>query len=226
MPSYVSPDAIIFDLDGTLWDTNATCAHAWNHSLARLGIAYRPITAADVRSVAGRAHVDAVREVFTGLDEDQIQQISELTQTEDNLAIARCGADIYPGVREVVPHLRTRFPLMIVSNCQRGYIELFLSTSGLGEHFVDFECWGNTGNPKPANLRALIARNRLRSPWLVGDTEGDYDAAAENDVWFVHAGYGFGAVPRCDARIERFAELIELTARKTPACPASPRPRS
>jgi len=221
-----APDALIFDLDGTLWDTNATCANAWNRVLARLGIAYRPITAADVRSVAGRAHVDAVRAVFSGLAEDDVQRISLLTQTEDNLAISRYGADIYPGVRELIPRLGTLLPLMIVSNCQRGYIELFLSTSGLGEHFVDFECWGNTGSHKAANLRALIARNDLRSPWLVGDTEGDHEAASENGVPFVHAGYGFGVVSGCDARIESFAELLELTDRTIPACRASRPPRS
>jgi phosphoglycolate phosphatase len=221
-----APDALIFDLDGTLWDTNATCAQAWNHVLARLDIAYRPITAADVRRVAGRAHVDAVREAFSGLAEDDIQRISLLTQTEDNRAISRYGADIYPGVRELIPRLGAFLPLMIVSNCQRGYIELFLSTSGLGEHFGDFECWGNTGNHKAANLGALIARNDLRSAWLVGDTEGDYEAASENGVRFVHAGYGFGGVSGCDARIEDFSELLELTARTIPACRASRRPRS
>jgi phosphoglycolate phosphatase len=226
MSSHAPPDALIFDLDGTLWDTNAACAQAWNDVLARLRIVYRPITAADVRAVAGRAHGDAVREVFADLSEDEVQRISEQTQIEDNLAIARLGADIYPGVHELVPHLRALFPLMIVSNCQRGYVELFFSTSGLGEHFVDFECWGNTGKTKSANLRALIERNRLRCPWFVGDTAGDYEAASENGVWFVYAGYGFGAVERCDERIESFSELAELTARTIPACRASRRPRS
>jgi phosphoglycolate phosphatase len=226
MPASAPPDALVFDLDGTLWDTNAICAQSWNCVVARLGIAYRPITTEDVRSVAGKAHLDAVREVFAGLAEDVIERISLQTQTEDNLAIARHGADIYPGVRELVPRLRACLPLMIVSNCQRGYIELFLSTSGLGEHFVDFECWGNTGNHKAANLRALIARNHLLSPWLVGDTEGDHQAASENRMPFVHAAYGFGAVSGCDARIQSFAELAELTARTIPVCRASRHPRS
>jgi len=210
MHAHVRPDALIFDLDGTLWDTCVTCAEVWNRVLARLGIPYRPITASDVRSVAGQPHPEGVRRVFGGLPEEQIQGISEQTQIEDNLAIALDGGELYPGVREQIPRLRMLVPLMIVSNCQRGYIEIFLSTSGLGEHFVDFECWGNTGRTKSENLCALIERNRLRTPWLVGDTEGDCDAARDNGVRFVHASYGFGRVAVCDERIERFADLIEL----------------
>ena len=34
-------DALIFDLDGTLWDTCATCAKAWNRVIERNAIPYR-----------------------------------------------------------------------------------------------------------------------------------------------------------------------------------------
>ncbi len=204
------PDALVLDLDGTLWDTCAICAEAWNQVLGRLGIDHRPITASDVRSIAGQPHPEGVRRVFAGLPEETIRRISEETAIEDNLAIARSGGDLYPGVLEHVPQLRALLPLMIVSNCQRGYIEVFLSTSGLAEHFVDFECWGSTGRTKSANLRTLIERNGLRSPWFVGDTEGDREAASDNGVPFVHAGYGFGRVAACDHRIEAFPELTAL----------------
>jgi phosphoglycolate phosphatase len=206
----VRPDALIFDLDGTLWDTNATCADAWNRVLARLGIAYRLITEADVRGVAGQPHIEAVRQVFAGLSEGQIARLAEETQGEDNRAVAQFGGFLFPGVREHVPGLRARLPLLIVSNCQRGYIEIFLESSGLGEHFVDFECWGNTGRSKADNLGALIARNRLRAPWFVGDTSGDHQAACENRVPFVYASYGFGQVEHSEHRIDRFADLVAL----------------
>ncbi len=208
----MQPDALIFDLDGVLWDTNEVCALAWNGVLAELGIAYREITADDIRAVCGRPHPEAVRKVFPDLPREQIEQISDHTRGEDVRAIAERGGELFPGVRELVPALRERLPLAIVSNCQSGYVEVFLETSGLARYFVDFECWGNTGRGKPDNLRSVIARNRLRAPLFVGDTEGDREAALANRVPFVHAAYGFGRVAACDHRIARFDELPLLVA--------------
>jgi phosphoglycolate phosphatase len=206
----VRADALIFDLDGTLWDTTAVCARAWNQVLTRLGIARPEITEAEVRAVTGRPHREAVRSAFAELSEEQIDRIARETELEDNRAIAEHGGELYAGVREHVPQLCARLPLMIVSNCQRGYIEVFLQTSGLAGCFADFECWGNTGRSKGENLRAVIARAAARQPVFVGDTEGDALAARENGVPFVHTSYGFGSVQRCDQRIARFAELLTL----------------
>jgi phosphoglycolate phosphatase len=203
-------DALIFDLDGTLWDTNATCAQAWNQVTARLAIEYRAITEADVRGVAGQPHLQAVRSVFEGLSETDVQRISDETAREDNAAIARSGGCLFAGVCELLPQLARLLPLMIVSNCQSGYIEIFLEQSGLGPVFLDFECWGRTGNGKTENLGAVVRRNRIQRPLFVGDTEGDQRAALDNGIPFVHARYGFGEVTAADYYIDRFMDLALL----------------
>ena len=204
-------DAVVFDLDGTLWDTTGTCADAWNRVLARLGIVRpAPIVATDVQRISGMPHRDAIRHAFPDLGEADVERLAELTAAEDNRAIAEHGGELYPGVREHLPRLAARVPLMIVSNCQQGYIETFLSWSGLGAHFADHECWGNTGASKAENLAAIVRRNRLAAPLFVGDTEGDRSAAEANGVRFVHVTYGFGSVARCDHRIDWFEELVAL----------------
>src|SRR5262249_38209189 len=101
----VHPDALVFDLDGTLWDTTATCADAWNPVLARLGIAYRRITAADVRAVTGQPHVDGIRRAFPDLGAEDVGRVAAETATEDTVAIAAHGGVLYPGVREHLPTL-------------------------------------------------------------------------------------------------------------------------
>jgi phosphoglycolate phosphatase len=187
-----SVDSIVFDLDGTLWDTTRACAVAWNGVVERSGIPFREIKAEDVRRVTGMPHNEAIRSAFAGLSEPDLELLTKWTAIEDNRMIAELGGDLYPGVREGLSRLNERFNLCIVSNCQAGYIETFLAQSGLQALFRDFECWGNTGRSKSDNLKAVIERNRLGRPVFVGDTGGDHQAAVDAGVPFVHVTYGFG----------------------------------
>jgi phosphoglycolate phosphatase len=203
-----SPDSLIFDLDGTLWDTCASCAIAWNTVVRRHDISFREITAEDVRKVTGRPHDLCIRDTFRGVSERELRILIDETSIEDNRAIEEHGGELFAGVRDGLIELARAFPLFIVSNCQAGYIELFLRWSDLTDQFRDFECWGNTGRAKPDNLRALIERNRLQKPWFVGDAIGDLQAATACNVPFVHAAYGHGEVDRADLRLGEFADLL------------------
>jgi phosphoglycolate phosphatase len=200
-------DAVVFDLDGTLWDTSASCAVAWNRVLARHRIPFRTITEHDVRGVTGRPHEECIRAVFAGLSEAHIATLAAETQTEDNAAIAELGGELFGDVEPGIRRLAARYPLYIVSNCQRGYIETFFQWSRLGGYFRDFECWGNTGLSKPQNLRVLIDRNQLRHPVFVGDTPGDQTAARDCQIPFLHAAYGFGQCPTPDHTFPSFNAL-------------------
>jgi phosphoglycolate phosphatase len=202
-------DSVVFDLDGTLWDTCDACATAWNRVLRRHDISFRAVTATDVRSVAGMPHDACIRQVFRALSERELAILSEDTRIEDNRAIAELGGVLYPGVPDGLARLQARFPLFIVSNCQAGYIETFFASSGLAKLFCDFECWGNTGLSKADNLKRVIARNQLVAPIFIGDTPGDQHAAEACGVPFVHVTYGFGTCPGWRVRASSFAELVQ-----------------
>ena len=66
-------DSIIFDLDGTLWDTCEACAVAWNNVLKRNNIDFRKIIASDVRGVTGNPHEDCIKTVFFTLSKSDIK---------------------------------------------------------------------------------------------------------------------------------------------------------
>ncbi len=202
-------DSLIFDLDGTLWDTCPSCAIGWNNVLRRHAIPFRTIVADDVRRVAGRSHEDCIRTVFEGLPETQLLTLIHETAEEDMKIIAEQGADLFPGVGEGLKKLRERYPLFIVSNCQAGYIETFLKWSGFGPLFQDFECWGRTGLTKAENIRAVITRNSLRSPLYIGDTESDHFAARKAGVPFAFVSYGFGKTTGADLSADSFGGLVE-----------------
>ncbi len=202
-------DAVVFDLDGTLWDTCATCALGWNNVLRRHGIAFREITAEDIRGIMGLPHDECVRRIFAGFADQRLAPLPPETAREDTRLVAEPGGRIFPGVEAGVARLSARLPLFIVSNCQAGYIETFLGRTALGQHFRDFECWGNTGLSKAGNLKRLVDRNALAAPVLVGDASGDQSAARECGVPFVHADWGFGDCPTADHRFSSFPALTE-----------------
>ena len=200
-------DSVVFDLDGTLWDTCATCAIGWNNVLGRNGIAFREITAEDIRGIMGLPHHECVRRIFVGFPEHQLALLTDETASEDNRLAAEMGGALYPGVEDGVARLSRRLPLFIVSNCQVGYIETFLGWTGMGKHFRDVECWGNTGLAKAANLTRIIDRNGLRAPVFVGDGPGDQSAARECGVPFVYVYWGFGECQGADHAFSSFTAL-------------------
>lgn len=201
-------DSLVFDLDGTLWDTCAQCATAWNNVLTSEGIEYREVTAEDVRMVTGKPHEECIRLTFCDLTEGQVKRISEATMIEDNRVIEEQGGILYEGVIEGLNNLKNRYPLFIVSNCQSGYIETFLRLNQLESVFSDFECWGNTGLPKGKNLRSIIDRNQLLKPIMIGDAEGDEVAARECCIPFAYVSYGFGTCESPDLRFSSVANLV------------------
>jgi len=188
-------DSIIFDLDGTLWDSCPSCAIGWNNVLQRNNINFRNNTADDVRSVAGKPHDDCIRTIFEGLDDKSIEILIEQTSQEDNLLIKSFGGTIYEGVETGLKELSAHCPLYIVSNCQDGYIETFLNFSGFHNFFKDYESWGRSRKSKCENLKLISSRNHLLGPVYIGDTMGDFTSAKAAALPFIHVSYGFGSVP-------------------------------
>ena len=203
-------DSIIFDLDGTLWDTCSVCAIAWNSVLERHGINFRKIVTEDVRRVSGKPHETCIRETFEGLPEDHLQLLIDGTMIEDNLMVERLGGELYPSFGDGLRTLARDYRLFIVSNCQSGYIETFLKFSQFGNLFEDFECWGNTGKAKSENLADIIARNSLKNPVMVGDMESDLVAAKKCGIPFFHMRYGFGQISTSDQAFNSFSEFTSF----------------
>lgn len=73
--------------------------------------------------------------------------------------LAEQGGMLYEKVGEVLKVLSKKYKLLIVSNCQSGYIEAFYEYHKLQKYFVDFENPGRTGLTKGENINLVIERN-------------------------------------------------------------------
>ena len=117
------------------------------------------------------------------------------------------GAVLFPDVEPVLRSLSEHYDLCIVSNCQEGYIELFLDYFHLNDCITDFECAGRTGRSKGENIRTVVERNGFDRAIYLGDTQHDYESADFAGIPFIHAAYGFGRIQTPVPSIQRFKEL-------------------
>ena len=209
-------DSIIFDLDGTLWDSTQTSADVWNRILKKFPEITEKVTADRLKQLFGRPLDEIGVLLFQSVSQERAIEVIRVCSSEQNSYIAQQGGILYPNLEETLKHLSAKYKLCIVSNCEDGYIESFFAAHGLEKYFVDYECPGRTRKYKADNIRLVMERNHLQHPVYVGDTLGDSDAAKEVGVPFIHAAYGFGEGVNYVAQISGLDELGSvLTEDKT-----------
>ncbi|WP_426671460.1 HAD family hydrolase [Mucilaginibacter sp. McL0603] len=204
-------DSIIFDLDGTLWDSTGNVALAWEDARKQVDYVVEPITVERVKSITGMPY-DVIFEVLLpDLDVERRDYFKAIcAQSEIDILHAK-GGELYPGLADAIKKLAGKYKLYIVSNCQSGYIETFLSHCPVAEYFLAHQCYGTKGQPKAENIKDIVKDHQLQSPVYIGDTMGDYTSAKKAGVPFIFADYGFGKVENGQvATISSLGDLVEI----------------
>ena len=201
---------IIFAMDGTLWDSAANVAASWNLAIRQEGLLDKELTEQDIQGVMGKT-MDVIADIlFPELGKEARMNLLSLCCSMENDYLREHGGVLYPQLEDTLSALKEKYPLYIVSNCQSGYIEAFLSHYGFGHYFEDIECYGNNLKQKGENIRLLADRNGLTEAVYVGDIQGDYDASCQAGVGFIHAAYGFGKINAAVPEIHTFAGLTHV----------------
>lgn len=204
-------DSIIFDVDGTLWDSTEIVAESWTSYLQEKEHMDISLSSARLMTLFGQPLSDIARQIFPEFPEaEQLRLIDGCCQAEHVALLKKC-APLYEDLEKMLQIMYKKYPLYIVSNSQSGYIEVFLKTSRLGKYFKGHLCNGDTGLDKGSNIRQLSDTYSLKAPVYVGDTLGDYQACQKAGVPFIFAEYGFGEVPTPDARISKPMDLVNIT---------------
>lgn len=204
--------AVIFDLDGTLWDASQSVTDSFNIALEDMGVDRR-ITLTEMRSQMGKTLEEIAHVFFDCVDPERAVEIMVKCTDFENTYILSHGGVLYPKLRETLEALKSDgWGVICVSNCQSGYIEAFMGYHKLEDLFDDTECWGNTGRMKADNIRTVIQRNAIERAVYVGDTMGDYNSAMEAGAEFIHAAYGYGSVPEGTLAIDALEKLPNVLA--------------
>lgn len=196
--------ALLFDLDGTLWDSRETITNAWNHVFKKNNIDLI-INKEQLDNILGMTSNEIKDSFFK--DIDNIDNLMKECENTENIFIKEQGGILYPNTIEVLKELSNNYDLYIISNCQKGYIESFLEYYKINHLFKDIECSGNTLLNKEKNIKLVLERNNITNAIYIGDTYKDCISALNNNIEFIYAKYGFGNI-EYDNYINNISELI------------------
>ena len=204
-------ESLIFDIDGTLWDSRALVAEGYNIQLKAEGLAHLCVDAERLKSLFGKVMTEIADAILESIPmEERYDLMARCMETENRyLYENECNIG-YPKVKETVAELAKKHRLFIVSNSQCGYPELCIEKLGLTPYIQGHLCFGDTGTSKGKTIRTLMEKYHIENCAYIGDTQGDYEATVEADVPFIWAAYGFGTPEGYAAKADSFEELLKL----------------
>lgn len=200
---------LIFDLDGTLWDTSKASAEAYNLALRRDGRSDLIVTPEMIKREFGKPISEIADDLFPEFPASvRIDLMMQCDKIHTNFLRQTDISMLYSDIQPTLDTLSQTCQMYIVSNCQSGYIEMFLKKYALNHYITDIECCGNTGKGKAENILLLMKRNHIDFGIYVGDTAGDYHSATEAGIPFIFASYGYGTVWQSCHTINQFSQLL------------------
>ena len=189
----MKPESLIFDIDGTLWDSRSIIVEGYNQVLTAAGHEDLCVTAEDLKRLFGKTMKEIADIMLTSLPEEERYPLMEKCIDTGDARLLNDPCDIgYPGVKETLEELHKRYRLFIVSNSQLGYPETTMEKLGITHLFQGHLCFGNTGTDKGTTIRILMEQHGIENAVYIGDTQGDYEAAVKAGLPFVWATFGFG----------------------------------
>ncbi|HJV45805.1 MAG TPA: HAD family hydrolase [Bacillota bacterium] len=197
---------ILFDLDGTLLDSEQVAREARNYGFQR--VLGRSVMSEEEAFFLGKP----VRKVLLEWFPDQAEELSSVIR--DQYTKLSQYVQPYTGIIEMLNQLKAEgYTLGIVSSKRNHNIERELEVTGLAPYFDTVVGQDDTEKHKPDPTPLLLALNRLRatpeSCTYIGDQPTDIQAAH-------HAGIRHIAVIWGDGDEQRFSGEIKTFIARTP----------
>ena len=204
-------ESLIFDIDGTLWDTRALVAEGYNIQLRREGLDHLCVDADTLTPLFGKTLPEIADILFGSLPQEQRYALTERCMKTEQDYLHTCPCDVaYPHVKQTLLELKKKHRLFLVSNSERGYPELCIQKLGLEGVFEGHLCYGDTHTSKGQTILRLMKEHDIQSAVYIGDTQGDYLATREAGIPFIFATYGLGMAEGWEEKIDRFEDLLNL----------------
>ncbi|HVB29760.1 MAG TPA: HAD-IA family hydrolase [Terriglobia bacterium] len=208
-------ELLIFDLDGTLVDSELDLANSVNATLQEIG--RKPLSIERIASYVGQGVAVLVsRALGAGATQEDVEQAKEIFLKYYREHMLDHTAT-YPGVREALKDLGSR-KMAVLTNKPVDFSRAMLSGLGLAECFLQVYGGNSFENkkPDPVGLNRLMDETQAAASrtMMIGDSISDVLAGRNAGVWTCGVNYGFGAPTLDEAppdmRIDDLRELPQL----------------
>ncbi len=204
-------ESLIFDIDGTLWNSPALVAEGYNLQLRKEGLDHLCVNEQILLNLFGRVMTAIADAIFPEIPLPQRYELMDRCIDSGNRYLKEHPCDIgYPKVKETMAELSKKHRIFIVTNADCGYPELCMEKLGLEDYVSGHLCFGDTGTSKGKTIRMLMEKHGIEDVVYIGDTQGDYEATVEAGIPFIWCSYGFGTPEHYDAKVDSFEQLLTL----------------
>ena len=196
---------IIFELNGTLWDSSLSLTKAWNKILSEYGSS---VSLQKAVKLTEQSPSVIAQQLLPALSARESLPVIERCFEAEGVFLQKDGAALYPDTEEILRTLSEEYKLFIVSNCSEACLTAFLDRcQDLRSCFTDIERQMKNGRSKAENIRLIMKRNHLSKAIFVGSTESARIAADTAGIPFVFAAYGCGTPRNSSTVIHSPSEL-------------------
>ena len=203
--------SLIFDIDGTLWDSRAIVAKGYNDYLIEVGRPDLQVDAEYLKTLFGKTMTEIADIMLCSIPAPERYDVMQGCMDREDEFLHNDPCDIaFPEVKETLEKLKEDYRLFIVSNAQCGYPELMMDKLGIRHLMEGWMCFGDTNLPKGDTIRILMERHGITDAVYIGDTQGDLEASQKAGIPFIFCTFGFGTPESYDAKIDAFTDLPEL----------------
>lgn len=202
---------IIFDFDGTLFDTESVDVEAINRALEAVG--RKPLSKPEILVQIGHPMHRLSKNLLKTTDKKIINKFVKTVIQQELLLIPR-SAKLFPFAHRLLENLQQRGHRMAVcSNGSKAYIKAVVKHMNLGKYF-DVIWYKHKNKTKLASARRVVKKMDARKCLVyVGDRQEDMDIANSIGAIAIGVMHGFGSkdeLKDADYKVQNLVQLNEI----------------
>ena len=212
--------AIIFDMDGTLFQTNLILEPALEQTFVHLrqnGFWSGATPIEQYRQIMG-VPLNVVWETLCPQHSKEIQEHSnrhfQLALIEQ---IQQGNGALYAGVETTLQMLSERFPLFIASNGQTAYLQAIAKHYRLNRWIKNIYSIDLIDTKNKSHLvQQIVKEQQIYKGFVVGDRASDINAAIDNNFTSIAVNFDFAQldeIKHAHYIINEFNELLTITTK-------------